>query len=189
MIDIKLIRENPQTYIDGAKVKKIEVDINRLLEVDAELRKNKQKLQDITTEKNRIGKDIPKLDPDKKKEALAELSKLKQDELDYNEAIKNLQPEFDALMGQVAQPADPEVPVGEDVAPGDRIVTSGYGGVFPPGLLIGYVSEVSEPEGSMFKKIEVQPAAKLNRFEEVFVLVEIPQDSIFGEKTKTGGSR
>ncbi|MDH4201609.1 MAG: serine--tRNA ligase [Phycisphaerae bacterium] len=114
MIDIKLIRENPQRFIDGAKVKKIHVDINRLLEVDAELLKKKQELQDIATEKNRIGKDIPKLDPDKKKEALAALSKLKQDEADYNEAIKNLQPEFDMLMGQVAQPADPEVPVGED---------------------------------------------------------------------------
>jgi seryl-tRNA synthetase len=114
MIDIKLIRENPQKFIDGAKVKKIKVDIDRLLEVDDELLKNKQQLQHIATEKNRLGKDIPKLDPDKKKEALAELSKLKQDEADYNEAIKNLQPEFDTLMGQVAQPADPEVPVGED---------------------------------------------------------------------------
>ena len=114
MIDIKLIRENPQKFIDGAKVKKIEVDINRLLEVDAELLKNKQQLQDIATDKNRIGKDIPKLDPDEKKEALATLAKLKQDEADFNEAIKNLQPEFDALMGKVAQPADPDVPVGED---------------------------------------------------------------------------
>lgn len=114
MIDIKLIRENPQKFIDGAKVKKIKVDIDRLLEVDSELLQNKQKLQDIATDKNRIGKDIPKLDPDKKKEALAQLSQLKQDEADYNEAIKNLQPEFDMLMGQVAQPADPEVPVGED---------------------------------------------------------------------------
>jgi len=114
MIDIRLIRENPKAYKDGAKVKKITVDIDRLLAVDAELLENKQKLQDIATEKNRIGKDIPKLDPDKKKEALAELSKLKQAELDYNEAIKNLQPEFDTLMDQVAQPADPEVPVGED---------------------------------------------------------------------------
>ncbi|MHC5155834.1 MAG: serine--tRNA ligase, partial [Planctomycetota bacterium] len=56
----------------------------------------------------------PKLDPDQKKEALAALSQLKQDEADFNEAIKQLQPEFDALMGQVAQPADPDVPVGED---------------------------------------------------------------------------
>ena len=88
MIDIKLIRENPQKFIDGAKVKKVEVDINRLLEVDAELLKNKKQLQDIATEKNRIGKDIPKLDPDQKKEALATLGKFKQDEADYNEAIK-----------------------------------------------------------------------------------------------------
>lgn len=114
MIDIKLIRENPQKFIVGAKVKKIEVNIERLLEVDAELLQNKQNLQNIATEKNRIGKDIPNLDPEKKKEALAALSQLKQDEADYQEAIKNLQPEFDILMGQVAQPADPDVPVGED---------------------------------------------------------------------------
>jgi seryl-tRNA synthetase len=114
MIDIKLIRENPQKFTEGAKVKKVSADIDRLLEVDAKLLENKQKLQDIATEKNRVGKEIPNLDPKKKKEALAALSQLKQDEADFNEAIKNLQPEFDTLMGQVAQPADPEVPVGED---------------------------------------------------------------------------
>ncbi|MHC4960847.1 MAG: serine--tRNA ligase [Planctomycetota bacterium] len=114
MIDIKLIRDNPQKFIDGAKVKKVSIDIDRLLEVDAKLLENKQKLQDIATEKNRVGKEIPNLDPEKKKEALAALSQLKQDEADFNEAIKNLRPEFDTLMGQVAQPADPEVPVGED---------------------------------------------------------------------------
>jgi seryl-tRNA synthetase len=114
MIDIKIIRENPQKFIEGAKVKKISVDIDRLLQVDEQLLENKQKLQEIATEKNRIGKEIPKLDPDNKKEALSTLSQLKQDEVDFNEAIKQLQPEFDMLMGQVAQPADPEVPVGED---------------------------------------------------------------------------
>ncbi|OQY06214.1 MAG: serine--tRNA ligase [Planctomycetales bacterium 4572_13] len=114
MIDIKLIRENPQTFIDAAKVKKISVNIDRLLEVDAELIKNKQKLQNIATKKNRVGKQIPKLDPDQKKEALATLSGFKKDEVDYNEVIKQLQPEFDTLMGQVAQPAAAEVPVGTD---------------------------------------------------------------------------
>ena len=114
MIDIKQIRDNPKIFIDAAKVKKITADIDRLLEVDAKLIENKQKLQGIATEKNRIGKQIPKLDPDQKKEALATLSKLKKDETDYNEAIKTLQPEFDALMGQVPQPAAAEVPVGED---------------------------------------------------------------------------
>ncbi|MHC5082375.1 MAG: serine--tRNA ligase [Planctomycetota bacterium] len=114
MIDIKLIRENPQQYKDGAKVKKIAVDIDRLMEVDALLREDKNQLQDISTQKNRIGKDIPRLKPDQKKEALAELAKLKESEAGLNEQIKTLQPEFDTLMGQVPQPAAAEVPVGED---------------------------------------------------------------------------
>ncbi len=114
MIDIKLIRENPQKFIDAAKAKKIKVDIDRLLAVDAELLDIKKKLQDLVTEKNRIGKDIPKLAPDKKNEALVTLSALKEQEACLNEQIKNIQPEYDALMGQVAQPAAPEVPLGED---------------------------------------------------------------------------
>ncbi|MBL7214240.1 MAG: serine--tRNA ligase [Phycisphaerae bacterium] len=114
MIDIKLIRENPQRFKDGASVKKINVDIDHLLAVDAELLNIKKKLQDIVTEKNRIGKDIPKLAPDQKKDALATLSQLKEEEAGFNEQIKDIQPEFDTLMGQVAQPAAPDVPVGED---------------------------------------------------------------------------
>ena len=114
MIDIKLIRENPQKFKDGAKVKKINADIDRLLIVDAELLDIKKKLQDIATEKNKIGKDIPKFTPNQKKEALATLSTLKEQEAGFNEQAKDLQPEFDTLMGQVAQPAAPEVPVGED---------------------------------------------------------------------------
>lgn len=114
MIDIKLIRENPQRYKDGAKAKKFDVNIDRLLEVDAFLVDHKRKLQDIATEKNRIGKSIPKLEPDQKKEALTTLANLKQDEASLNETIKNLQPEFDVIMGQVPQPAAKEVPLGED---------------------------------------------------------------------------
>ncbi len=33
---------------------------------------------------------------------------------------------------------------GVDVAPGDRVVTSGHGGAFPPGLPVGIVSQVGE---------------------------------------------
>jgi seryl-tRNA synthetase len=114
MIDIKLIRENPQAFKDSARVKKIDADIDRLLAVDAQLLDIKKKLQDIATEKNRIGKDIPKLPPDEKQQALATLSSLKEQEAGFNEQAKDLQPEFDELMRQVPQPPAPEVPVGED---------------------------------------------------------------------------
>ncbi len=66
------------------------------------------------------------------------------------------------------------VPKGEDVAVGDRIVTSGYGGIFPKGLLIGHVVSVSDPPEGIFKRIELEPAAKLGRLEEVFLLVGAP---------------
>ena len=114
MIDIKAIRENPQLYKDGAKAKRFDVDIDRLLAVDAALLEDKKKLQEIATEKNRLGKEIPKLSPDEKKAALDTLSRLKEQEAALNEQIKQLTPEFESLMGQVPQPPAPEVPFGLD---------------------------------------------------------------------------
>jgi seryl-tRNA synthetase len=114
MIDIKLIRDNPDLYIQAAKNKRIEVDIPRLLEIDGLLRDAKNKVQEIATEKNRIGKDVPRLSGDAKQSALASLAGMKQQEEQVQNQIKALQPEFDALLLQVAQPADPDVPVGKD---------------------------------------------------------------------------
>ncbi len=114
MIDIKAIRENPQLYKDGAKAKRFDVDIDRLLTVDAALLEDKKKLQDIVTEKNRLGKEIPKLSPDEKKAALETLSRLKEQEAALNEQVKQLAPEYDSLMGQIPQPPAAEVPFGLD---------------------------------------------------------------------------
>ena len=114
MIDIKLIRETPQLFKDGTKAKRFDVDIDRLLEVDAALLDDKKKLQEISTEKNRLGKEIPKLSPEARKEALDALSRLKEQETGLNEQIKQLQPEFESLMNQVPQPPSSEVPLGLD---------------------------------------------------------------------------
>jgi seryl-tRNA synthetase len=114
MIDIKEIRENPQRFKQAAKNKNIEVDIDRLLAIDAELLSAKQRLQEIATEKNRIGKSIPKLTGDEKQNALGQLAKFKADESQSEEKVKQLQPEADSLMLLVAQPADDKVPLGKD---------------------------------------------------------------------------
>ncbi len=114
MIDIKQIRENPDKFKAACEAKKFDVNIDKLLSIDAQLRTIKQQLQDISTDKNRIGKSIPKLPPDEKESALSQLSELKQQEAQYSEDIKNLQPELDTLMQQVSQPADEDVPLGKD---------------------------------------------------------------------------
>jgi seryl-tRNA synthetase len=114
MIDIKQIRENPQKFKAACETKGFAVDIDHLLQIDSELRDRKSTLQNISTDKNRIGKSIPTLSGDDKESALAELSELKRSEIEFQERIKELQPEFDELMLQVAQPTDEDVPLGKD---------------------------------------------------------------------------
>ncbi len=125
MIDIKEIRENPEKFKKAARDQHFDVDIDRLLDVDETLKSTKIKLQDLVTEKNKIGKSIPKLANDEKQSALAGLAQLKQEESQLNEKTKSLQPEFDALMQQVPQPADDDVPVGKDETENAEIKKTG----------------------------------------------------------------
>jgi seryl-tRNA synthetase len=114
MIDIREIRDNPQKFKDACVAKKFAADIGKLVEVDLVLRTIKRKLQDISTEKNRIGKSIQNLSAYEKQLALSQLSELKQQETKYSDELSQLQPQFDDMMQQVPQPADDDVPLGKD---------------------------------------------------------------------------
>jgi rod shape-determining protein MreC len=58
----------------------------------------------------------------------------------------------------------------EDVAVGDRVVTSGLDGIFPKGLVVGEVVHVTKGTRGLLQVAEVRPAAPLNDLEEVLVL-------------------
>lgn len=57
---------------------------------------------------------------------------------------------------------------------GDVVVTSGLGGVFPRGLVIGKVARVIREEGALLQEAVVEPAAPLGRLEELLVIVGTP---------------
>jgi len=59
----------------------------------------------------------------------------------------------------------------QDVKEGDVIVSSGMGGVFPKGLMIGQVSHVDRQEASLFLKINVAPFVDFSKLEEILILV------------------
>lgn len=56
-----------------------------------------------------------------------------------------------------------------DVQVGDRVVTSGYGGIFPPHLEVGQVVEVRHDETGLVLEAVVQPAVDFDRLQEVLV--------------------
>lgn len=61
---------------------------------------------------------------------------------------------------------------GEEVNPGDRIITSGMGGVFPKGLLLGFAVEIENSPGEVFQRLSLAPSADLLRLEEVLVIAK-----------------
>lgn len=58
-----------------------------------------------------------------------------------------------------------------DVIKGDKIITSGFGGIYPKGLLIGEVVDIVNEEGGLLKYAVLKPAVDFDRLEEVSVIV------------------
>ncbi len=58
------------------------------------------------------------------------------------------------------------------VAEGGIVCTSGVGGVFPRGLIIGTVVSVKEEEGSISYYAEVRPEINLNEVQDAFVITD-----------------
>lgn len=63
------------------------------------------------------------------------------------------------------------IPQNYKVQAGDRVVTSGMGGVFPPGLLVGTVTDVHQNDVDLYQVAQVQPAVDFGRIEDVMVIV------------------
>ena len=70
---------------------------------------------------------------------------------------------------------------GVNVNRADEVVTSGLGGVYPEGLVIGYVKSVQMDHSGLFQYAEIVPAADFRLIDMVFVVLP--------EKNKNSGRR
>ncbi|MGI6554369.1 MAG: rod shape-determining protein MreC [Bacillota bacterium] len=53
------------------------------------------------------------------------------------------------------------------------IITSGYGGIFPKGLRIGYVKEIIPEANGLMKRAVIQPFVDFDRLEEILVVTGV----------------
>ena len=130
MVDLKDLRENPDKYRKGARAKRIDVDIDALVEMENQRRSLDAKRQQLTSEKNAIGKQIGQLAgrvkqakgdeqaklQDEMKKLQQRPTELKKEEQDLEEQIAELAPKIADLLLRVPLPADEDVPVGKDAS-------------------------------------------------------------------------
>lgn len=130
MIDLKQLRDDPEFFERNARAKNIDVDIPRLLELDAMRRDLRSEQESRRAEQKKIGKSMgPELGKRKGllknaegeeraelETAIAELerrpSELKAEIHALDEKIAQLEPAWRALWLKVPQPAADDVPVG-----------------------------------------------------------------------------
>jgi rod shape-determining protein MreC len=67
-----------------------------------------------------------------------------------------------------------------EVKKGDRVVTSGLGGVFPKGIFVGTVVKVKEKAYVLHKEIKILPAVDFSRLAEVLIITNPPPRPPFG---------
>ena len=72
-----------------------------------------------------------------------------------------------------------------DIVVGDKIITSGFGGIYPKGLLIGEVIEIINDELGFLKNAKIVPAVNLNRLEEVSVIKKTREQLPFTDSAES----
>lgn len=114
MLDIKFIRENSGQVKEACKRKQVNVDIDKLLEIDKKRLETLRALEDMRAKKNKASKDIVATKDKQEKEkiilAMRELDK-SNDTLD--EKLRELEKDFNQLMLQIPNLPSGDVPAGK----------------------------------------------------------------------------
>ncbi len=86
--------------------------------------------------------------------------------------------------GDITNPNRPRmvnIPKDSDVQVDDMVVTSGFGGVYPKGIVVGKVAEVHNAEGGLLKFCSIDTSVDFQKLEDVAVIVasrEAPPEPI-----------
>lgn len=67
----------------------------------------------------------------------------------------------------------------EAIEPGDTVVTSGLGGIYPRGLTVGIVKSIKKIKNPLFKLVFVKPSVNFNHLEELYIMRLSPQWAAF----------
>jgi seryl-tRNA synthetase len=114
LLDLKLIRAEPEAVKAGAQKKRIAVDVDRVLRLDLELRARGQAIDKLRGEQNAAGKQVAKAPAGEKPALLARLGAVKEELARLEAEHKTQEGELRELLLRVPNIPAVEVPEGAD---------------------------------------------------------------------------
>ncbi|HYV33732.1 MAG TPA: serine--tRNA ligase [Candidatus Limnocylindria bacterium] len=116
MLDIKFIRENVDKVKKAITDKRINLDLEELLDLDEKRRDLLTELESVQATKNQTSKDFPKLSAEEKKVRLLEMKELDSKNEGLKEKVDEVIVKYQELMYLVPNIPSPETPIGADSA-------------------------------------------------------------------------
>ncbi|MCX6983872.1 MAG: serine--tRNA ligase, partial [Lentisphaerae bacterium] len=109
MIDIKLLRENPEFIKKNCEVRGAKVDVDAIVALDKEMRELTVKTESLRSERNRLSKECKD-----KPEARETVKKIKEELALLEPKLVELQSDLDSKMAWLPNLISPETPAGKD---------------------------------------------------------------------------
>ncbi len=149
MIDIKFLRENPDTVKENIKKKfqdhKLPL-VDEVIELDAQARKTQQEADNLRAERNKLSKQIGALMGQGKKDEAEEVKKQVNAQAKTLEELaekeKELSEKVTKIMMTIPNIIDPSVPIGKNDA--ENVEIQKYGDPLVPNFEIPYHTEIME---------------------------------------------
>jgi seryl-tRNA synthetase len=114
MLDLKFVRENPDAVRDAARKKRMEVDVDRVLELDQKRRELVVQIDNARAEQNQQSKAIGSLPPEERASAAALVKDLKARLKELEEAGREVDQDLHQAMLRLPNIPAAEVPEGAD---------------------------------------------------------------------------
>jgi seryl-tRNA synthetase len=113
MLDIKFIRENVDRVKESTKNKNKNVDIDKLLQLDEQRRKIMTELDELRAEQNKASAEIAKASDTDRQVMIEQVGELKDKVQKLERELAPVAEEFEALLYQVPNVTDPDMPAGK----------------------------------------------------------------------------
>jgi len=162
MLDIKLVRSNPDIVKQNMKNKfqdnKLQL-VDEVIELDQKNRDIKQEVESLRADRNKISKEIGAMMAQGKKEEAEILKKKVSEEADRIEKLsveeKEVEEKIKTIMMTIPNIIDPSVPIGKDDS--ENVEVERYGEPLVPEFDIPYHTEIMES----FNGIDMESARKV----------------------------